>query len=188
MENENKSWIDLLKYPILILSIVLGLILMNLFLDIDFKRLTKISANSIEFSTDVNKATSELDERLKKLEIKMSEIDNNTKTDTTESFAARNVKETQVVSDNIARLSFSNPDNKNDLTSTNLKDKEGYIWIGNVVNNNWSEIQLLDLNNNPVNVNLKNIEVNSSYRVKNNLSLRTRNLKAANIISGILTG
>jgi hypothetical protein len=172
MDNENKSWIELLKYPVLILSIVLGLILLDFFLDIDFTRLTKISTSSIEFSTDVNKATSELDDRLTKLELKMDELTKNNKTDTAESFTTRNIKETQIVSDNIAKLSFSNTDNKNDMTSTNLKEKEGYIWIGNYNNNSWSEIQLVDLNNNPINSNLKSIEINTSYRIKNNLSLR----------------
>jgi hypothetical protein len=175
------NWIELLKGPINIISVVFALWLATIFLEQDIKKIGFDGIEMREVQDRLNLTSQELSQikdnlkRINSLERRFRKEDSNKLSrlleDTMKKTIEFNAKipliETQTVSNSDATLAIPiGTKNK-----TYLKNKVGYMWIGNY-NNNWDSPRLRILNGNIINKSPNNIKINSRYKVIGNVYLR----------------
>ena len=125
--------LEMLKYPVMMITVIVGLVLAEWLLDIDVSRITKIGPQGIELVQETREhtsaAVSEVETKLKELTARMEALEK--KTDTSEFSLTR--KDTLLlraefdeVSDAVSQLSMS----QSKSTRTVLVGRQGYIFIG----------------------------------------------------------
>lgn len=179
--------LDLLKYPVLVLSILLAFILAEHFLGIDFSRLAKVGSTGLEFYEEVQEqnlsVSSEMENEIDALATKLEVIterlntlsaatDNDNPSDTInfEKALVENFLKTQSVSDQIAKFGTRKVNGKRIS-----KALEGYIFIGNFekATNAWSNTVLLSLEQKKINISPDDLRINEEiYKVGDNMVLR----------------
>ena len=167
------------KYPIMMISIVLGLILIECSLDIDFSeitdRITKIGPQGIELDHETRKhtsvAVSELERGLKELTARMEALEK--KADTVQVLRSPKLvsAEFDEVSDAVSQLSMS----QSKSTKTVLVGRKGYIFIGihNSTDGKWKRAILHhQYSNKPVTSAPNQLPVGGGFLVGTNMVLR----------------
>ncbi|NJK41167.1 MAG: hypothetical protein HC934_07100 [Acaryochloridaceae cyanobacterium SU_2_1] len=162
--NQNQ-WLEILKYPTLVFSMLLALIIARFTLGIQFGSVTEISKEGVKFEETASTALAEIDSRVSELETKAKEIQipNADKNKVmTQSFTA-----SQMVDNSTAQVALSSEKNRQDALV-------GYIWIGNYTpQKGWSEVNLAQpgtgakLGSQP-----SEIRVNATYIVQGNMVVR----------------
>lgn len=155
------TWIELLKYPILVFSIVLGLLAVKSWSILDLSRVTKISASGIEFESAISKALTQIEVRLASLETSLPK----STAQPTASMAAETAAASQTVSDSTARVSAL-------ATESGGAPIQGYIWLGNY-DGKWhpARLGLLDTGQ-PVDLAPDKMEVGTRYRALLNIIVK----------------
>ncbi|HQU72666.1 MAG TPA: hypothetical protein PKV71_13050 [Calditrichia bacterium] len=147
MEDRTSLVLNLAKYPIIVFSILIALVVAEAMLDIDFSRLTRISAGGIEFAEqrqETLEALSGIEERVnalwERVEVLEASSHGNISPQQILEIEQRTAEAAQMVSDETAKLA-RDPET---ASKTLLRGKSGYIWIGNwdSQNKTWSTVNL----------------------------------------------
>jgi hypothetical protein len=174
MDSNQSGIIPLLKYPVLILSILIAMVFARWVLGIDFSRLSKVGTGGVEFfekeqqiSTAMNAMEERLNEsliRIQNLEVKLNLPGAEQRSE------SQNFETTQRVSEETAQLARSASPGK----ETILKNRQGYIWIGNYNNSSqkWEQPQLATLEGQPPSRSPSEMVEGSQYTVLGNMVLR----------------
>ncbi len=181
-ESRNMNWIDLLRVPVIALSIVIALYLASEMLGIDFSKIKSIGTEGIrlrdEQSEDVSMITAELEERINYLMIQLEGIREikNIKEENLDKFIDDKYVELQTVSDEFADL--SKPNDRE--SGTIFKNDTGVIWLGNFYTDSskWVSIKLKKASDGleitASREKLDNLNIHDMYIVEDyNLILRT---------------
>ena len=177
MENKSKLVhivVELFKYPILVVFIVLGVIALKYSLGLEFGMVTEFSTNGLKFSERSNKATlkaiSELESKLNEVTVKIADIERRASlnADNERNVQLNAFSASQSVSDETANIAKLKP-------PTDGKDVEriiGYIWIGNY-NGQWERTTLANLSSGqPINIAPMKIQAGTKYTVLGNMVIR----------------
>ncbi len=129
MENKHAYFIEIFKYPILVFSIVLAVLILKVSLGLEFGVVTELSTSGLKFSEQSNqaalKAISELELKLGELSLKVEALEEGGHPES--AMVQNNFTATQEVSDStaaIARLTAGTQDSKPTVLT-------GYMFIGN---------------------------------------------------------
>lgn len=168
------NWNELLKYPIIVGSILIALIGAKYLLDFDISRATKIGAGGIEFSKQQERtsdATQELDRQLKeaiaRIEILEKRLDDPSN-QINENERRQIIEEAaQEVSPAVAMLSKSAAQGGKSL----VYRTSGYIWIGNY-KDKWQKPVLIGLDGQVINKSPTSINVGEEYTTRGNMVIR----------------
>ncbi len=190
-KTSEKNWkghlIDLIKYPILVFSIVIAIVVLKLFLGLEFGVVTELSTSGLKFAERSNdttlKAITELETslndatvRIESLEQQLTDLKNNSGETLTsnpdndieaENYNLKAFSAAQFVSDSTANIAS---------LRSGLEQKTeklvGYIWIGNY-QNKWQKMNLVWGDNGRI-VDIKPQEMvpGTSYNVLGNMVLR----------------
>ncbi|MDL2256969.1 hypothetical protein LJC06_02030 [Bacteroidales bacterium OttesenSCG-928-I14] len=188
-QKQSVSYPDLLKYPVITICIVLGIIGLNKCAGIKFDklidRITKISSGGLEFESNATKAVGELDMEISQLKFTLDSLiaQNNTsyvssgnkptKAEielTAYKETSKKLQKTEIAGSTIARLSILN-----DKYETTLNGEKGFIWLGGYRSDvGWlSEPILSTINDNSkITSNPNDIAKNQNYLLTQNIRLR----------------
>jgi len=175
MADEKKvEWKELLKYPILGVTIVFCLWLAKVLCILDVSNISKIGTDGVEFRDRTEKLAAQVapfENRIKVLEVALETILNNKDTSTT--VAVRNTilekpEELQLASDKATQIS-----EMKEVTS-NTKVLEGWIWLGNYEKSRkaWSTLLLNEVDKSTVPT---KIDTMVTYTLDGNMILRSEN-------------
>lgn len=174
MEGNKSGYVELLKYPVLVLSILLALIAMKFTLGLEFGMLTEFSTSGLKFSEKSNQATleaiTELEARIEDLSARLESVEAGDEaapalsgTEKSKAFS-----KTQSVSDataNIARLTAAASDDA-------IPRLTGWMWIGDF-NGKWSKTSLVNLGTGqPITITPSEMQAGTEYRVLGNMVVR----------------
>jgi len=139
-KNHNPIYLELLRYPVVVMSILLGLVGANWLLGLELSRITEFGPSGVKLSEvreDAAFAAADLEQRLDAALARIDSLEMRLDTSTPRSGALTSVSEP---SEAVARLSRAT-----DEAGTVLKGKQGFIWIGNfdASSGEWSEQNLL---------------------------------------------
>jgi hypothetical protein len=167
--DEKSNVVELLKYPITILSILLALIAARYFLGITFGAVAEVSASGVKFSQDakgeiaslaaqLNSATAAIEE-LRKQSPQHAEL--------TPKAQSALFEASQTVSNQTAQVAKLQAD-----PGTDSPKSKGYIWIGDY-GNDWARVKLAPVDSNdPIKVAPAQIVAGSEYKVLGNMVVR----------------
>jgi hypothetical protein len=174
MEQKTATFIELLKYPVLVFSIVLALVILKFTLGLQIGVLTEVSTDGLKFSAENNRATvealTELETKVNDLSQRLLAMEGGERSPLHSPPPAKieASSTTQTVSDataSIAKLRTQLPEAKQDALA-------GWIWIGNY-NGSWSKPTLAMLNTGqPLDLKPDQIVVGSEFRVLGNMVIR----------------
>jgi hypothetical protein len=130
---EQRTWIELLKYPIIILTVLLAAIAARYTLGIEFGRVTEISKEGIKFEQAAGVEIVDLASKVSSLTITVDELRKNSPANQTLSPQAETdiFEAAQTVSDPTAKLASG-------LTNAAFEKSRGFIWIGDY-KDGWSK-------------------------------------------------
>jgi hypothetical protein len=169
MSNEKSAYVELLKYPIVILSILLALIVAKHALGITFGPVKEITKNGVSFDTEVkggmadlssrlNEATKEIDELRKLVPVPANQAD---------AIKASVSVAAQTVSEQTAQLS------KLSVSSADSTTTRGFMFIGNYDGSTWSEEKLASPDTGqPIATPPDQIQPGSIFKVTDNMVVR----------------
>lgn len=163
--------LKLLKYPIMTISVVVGLILARWSLDIDFSRMTKIGPQGMEFDNNTRESavgvTSELDAKLKELSLRIETLEGKTDSVDVKSQTTAKLNE---VSDQVSQLSMS----QSKFTKTVFSGRKGHIFIGQYDSTaGWNQaVFLIQDSGQPVTSAPEQLPVGGRFLVRTNMVLR----------------
>ena len=173
MNEKISQYPQLLKYPILVVSIILGLLAAKFLLGIRFERLTEIGPHGIKFAEQAQAtagAISDLEGRLNEalLEIeflkeRIGQPVEQTAEQQSQLFVAK-----QRISDQTIKIlePFLEKEGKD------LPRLEGFIWLGHI-NGNWEKPVLADLESGkPVRIAPEEIHPGTEYRIAYSVKIR----------------
>lgn len=173
MAEKNSTLVEMLKYPVLVFSIVAALVVAKYLLGVEFGVITEVSTQGVKFA-EQSRATVEalanleasLNEslvRIQALEKHVQASPAETKRVESEAFSAA-----QTVSDATATIARLNEA----AVSGGAERMIGYIWIGNY-NRQWNSIKLGNLDTGqPIELPPQEIEPGTEYKVLGNMVLR----------------
>lgn len=177
MEQQKNLWLQLLQYPILILSIILGMALISFLFQIDFSRLSKVGPEGIEFyeerERDISGAFSELETRTNDLAAKVAFLESRLAEADQDSLRRREIEHfeaTQTTSIKTAQLSRLPSANRELL----LTGQTGYIWIGDWGKGlkNWQRLTIVTPDGEDVLLSPDEILPGMQFRIRGNMVLR----------------
>ena len=171
---QKTAWIELLRYPVLVFSIVLALVALKYTLGLQIGVLTEVSTDGLKFSEESNQATleaiTEIESRMNDLSARLAAMEQQS-TDPVEAPPMARVEAspaTQTVSDataSIAKIRTHLPEAKKDAI-------RGWIWMGNF-DGSWSKPTLAMLNTGqPLDLEPEKIVAGSEFRVLGNMVIR----------------
>lgn len=169
MSDKYKLALELLKYPILIISIFVALWAAKHILGLRIDRITDLGPSGIKIQIDTNTAIIALESKLDGLSSKVNSLENYVKVPDKEKKEIQTLafEQSQTVSDKTATLSVST-EQLTKLTQ-NLK---GYMWIGNY-DNNWDVVKLAYPDTGqPITIPPSEIIGNTEYKVLGNMVVR----------------
>lgn len=173
MSEEKKSfpWVELLKYPITIFSLLLALAASKSMLGLQFGPVTEVGPGGIKFSQE---ARAEIADIASKLNGALAEIEILKKAkpvaQANDDLARKEVfAATQTVSDQTAALANVARDQNPNAKALH----KGYIWIGDF-NGTWSKTMLGSPSNNdvPVKVSPEKLPLSATYTTLGNIVVR----------------
>lgn len=175
-DKESKSpslWLDLLRYPVLALSIVLAVIALKHFLGLEFGPVTELGTQGVKFA-EQSKATleaiAELEANLNEAMVRIEAIE---KEDGKSVTASNQVEReaasaAQTVSDTTAQLA-----RLQSAKRPSGKRLKGYIWIGNYNAEGWEQVMLAGLDTGqPIQIPPDRVVEGTSYTTLGNIVLR----------------
>jgi hypothetical protein len=175
MDSKWSELIPLLKYPVLIFSILIAMVFARWILGIDFSRLSKVGAGGVEFFEEkeqqISAAMSAMEERLNESRLRIQNLEEKLNLqDVTKRIESQNFEATQRVSEEVAQLSRSADPAKD----TVFKNKQVYIWIGNYnrQTQKWEQPQIATLDGQPPSQSPREMAAGSQYTVLGNLQMR----------------
>ena len=136
-DTSNAAWIDLARWPVAVLSVLLALIAGKHLLGIGFGNIAEISAEGVKFEKAAGKEIAELSSKLNGALEAIEQL-KSAQPSRVENAASRAavVEASQTVSDQAAKLAdVSGADKRNAIV-------RGYIWIGDFNGNDWQRIKL----------------------------------------------
>lgn len=169
MENR-QIVIELLKYPILVLTIVLSLLTLKHCAGLQFGVLTKVGPGGAEFAQQTQateNAVSELEARLNETQVRLAALEMQSKPSTAETRRVETEADSaaQIVSDATAQIAVLR-------RSTSGVSTAGYIWIGNY-KQKWQPAKFARLDTGqPVEIPPMQMTQGTQYRVLGNMVLR----------------
>lgn len=139
-KNRNPTYLELLKYPVVVVSILFGLVAADWLLGLELSRITELGPSGVKLSEvreDTALAAADLEERLDAALARIDSLEMRLDSSDPKSGALTSVSEP---SEAVARLSRSTGE-----AGTVLNGKQGFIWIGDYDANigKWSEQNLL---------------------------------------------
>ena len=165
--------VELLKYPVMIFTIVLALIIMKFLFGLEFGVVTELSTEGVKFS-EQSKATvsalAELEARVEELNLRAEALEKQTPTSAVAETRVRSeaFSLAQTVSDATAKVSRIGEER----ARGRAKPLRGYIWIGDF-DGQWQKQQLLRLDTGqPVELRPEQILNGTEYRVRGNIVIR----------------
>ncbi len=174
METKGNHLVELIKYPVLVFSIVLALILLKYSLNLEFGMITEVSTDGLKFSEKSNKealkAIAGLELRLNDLSVRINSIEdrdseNGVDADQIEFKAFTASQEVSDATANIAQLSPP-------IQGKQSEALAGWMWIGNYTDE-WSKTPLAHIDTGqPIKIALTNMQVGTEYKVLNNMVVR----------------
>lgn len=140
MAETQGSWVELLKYPVAIFSVLIALIIGRHALGISFGAVSEISADGVKFSQEAKGELTDLASKLNGALAAIEELKKHPQfaQDGSTGIEAAVTEAAQTVSDQTAQFSRL-PQDTNGGASP-----QGYIWIGNY-RNGWSAVKLASL-------------------------------------------
>ena len=174
MKNNTESRIELMKYPVLVFSIVIALIILKLSLGLEFGMITELSTDGLKFSEKSNKATlesiTELETKLNDSVVRIAalekEINKNEKIG--QSTQSKAFSASQIVSDATATIANLRPK----IEGKDIAKVIGYIWIGNF-ENKWGKTTLAKLDTGqPISLSPMQMQIGTEYKVLGNMVVR----------------
>lgn len=175
----DKFW-EVLKGPATVFSILIALWIAKSILGFDVSEIgpegikVRKMENKIDLtSTEVTKMRDEIN-KIKNIEETMSFLAQQSENYKKElekkvrELEEKNFRDTQLVSDEQAQ--FAKPIEKKNKTL--LKDKIGYMWIGNYSNGKWDDTRLRKLDGSTISYDPEKIELNSEFTTIGNIYLR----------------
>jgi hypothetical protein len=168
MPEENNTRTELLKYPILVGSVLLALIIAKWTIGFDLDKVSKIGF--VEFKEESNAALVSLEGDLRKLEERVRAHDTLIGEGDTLSpaIAQRVIEAGQTVSDQTAELS-----DVRRIESGSGRKMRGYIWIGNKRGGTWERMQLRPVNDGAPIADISGVLPGTAFKVRGNMVLRT---------------
>ncbi len=174
MSDNNSGMVELLKYPVLVFSIVIALVIARYLLDLEFGVITEFSTDGIKFSEKSNATTLqaiiELEEKLNNLAVRLEEVEQNgppTSMDVSVAKAAA-FSASQTVSDATAKMA----ELRSEIPGGEDKRISGWIWIGNY-DQEWSKSSISKLGvGQPVTMAPQKMKVGTEYKVLGNIVIR----------------
>ncbi|KAA3619422.1 MAG: hypothetical protein DWQ05_01505 [Calditrichaeota bacterium] len=177
MEERKNILLQLLQYPMLILSIILGMALISFLFQIDFSRLSKVGPEGIEFYEDrereISGVFSDLETRMNELASKVEFLESRLAEPEQEKLLQRAIEqfeETQITSTKTAQLARSSSQAKESL----LAGRSGYIWIGDWGEKNkaWQRLTIVQVEGEEIRLEPEAILPGMKFRVSGNMVLR----------------
>jgi len=172
-KSEGGSYLELLRYPVIVASVLAGVIVANWFLALDLSRITEVGPSGIklqETREEASVAISELEARLDETAARVSAVEE--QIEASGGVARKKmVSEVSESSDAVASLSRA----INDREGTLLEGREGYIWIGNykAATHGWDRQNLLQVDSRlPVERPPSQLAKGSQFRLAINTVLR----------------
>ena len=173
METRSTHLIELAKYPVLVLSIVLALIILKYSLDLEFGMITEVSTDGLKFSKKSNKAAleaiTELELKLNDLSVRLSSIENKDTSDSSvEQIKAETFFASQEVSDATATIAKLSPP----IQGTKSETLIGWMWVGNY-DNEWIKTPFARIDTGqPLEVGPVRMQAGTEYKVLGNMVIR----------------
>lgn len=170
-ENKKNVYLELLKYPVMVFSILFGLVGGSWMLGLDFSRITEVGPTGIrlaEVREDAALAVTDLEERLDDALARIQALEE--QQGPGEAIIKPVYSTVSEPSDAVARLSRSV-----DETGTLLKGKSGYVWIGDydVDTERWTQQNLLHVDDRtPFDKPVAAMARGSQYRIGVNTYMR----------------
>ncbi len=165
------SSMELWKYPVIVGSIVIGLLLADWWLGIDMSRVVEVGPNGLrlaEVREDAASAAASLEARLDEAMARIAELEASTAEPDTPRIEP--IRETNAPSDAVARLSRAT-----DESGTLLKGKRGWTWIGDYdpETDEWEKPNLLQLDDGiPYTGKMTELSPGRQFRIARNMYLR----------------
>lgn len=184
MENKHTYLLELVKYPVLVFSIVLALVVLKYALGLQIGVLTEVSTSGVKFSEQSNQATltaiTELESKLADLSAKVSAIEErgpllganeSGAEETSRSWDSEAFRASQTVSDETAKIAkISNK--YYEKSEQKVERLKGWMWLGDY-SDTWSKTTIASLNSGqPIDMAPQNIVVGTDYRVLGNMVVR----------------
>lgn len=173
MPKSDSLIIELTKYPVIVLSIVIGLIIVKYSLDIEFGMITELSTDGLKFSEKSNKATlealTELESTINDISIRLNILEKGSAPSSeTAKARAEAFFASQAVSDATAKIA----ELSNEIPGAKEKFNSGWIWIGNF-DQIWSKTTISQLNTGqPIDIAPEDMKVGTEYKVLGNMVIR----------------
>jgi hypothetical protein len=171
MSISQSSVIELAKYPVLVLSIVVGLVVVKHSLGLEFGVVTEVTTDGLKFSEQSNTATVEamadletrLNDALARLEtLEAGASDGEVDSSLKASWIS------QAVSDKTAKLAELG----SEIEGIEQKKVRGWVWLGNF-DKEWSPATLAPLTTGqPVTIAPDTMQTGTEYKVLGNMVLR----------------
>lgn len=167
--------VELLKYPVLVFSIVLALVILKYAMHLEIGMLTEVSTDGLKFSAESNKATleaiTELESRLGDLTVRVNTLEKvETPADgvTRQATKLQAISATQTVSDATATIARLTPKLPGDADEQLV----GWMWIGNY-RRSWDKPTLAALDTGqPIAMAPQDIVIGSEFRALGNMVVR----------------
>jgi hypothetical protein len=170
MAEERSNYMELLKYPITVFSILLALIIAKYTLGISFGPISEVGPGGVKFSQETNAKLADLEGKLNGV---LVEIDALRKTasleDTTKrpQIEAEIFEATQTVSDQTAQLASLST-----VKQTSGTSQRGFLWIGDY-SNKWDRARLGSLDTGqPITLPPDKLQPGTEYKVLGNMVVR----------------
>jgi hypothetical protein len=140
-----QALVELLKYPVVVFSILIALVIAKHLLDINFGQVTKVSESGVEFAQVSSNQIADLDSRLRAVEAGMGKVTASIPQKSVQTAIAESVQEARHTvspqSAQLAKLSAA-------LAATGPAGSapmtlKGFMWIGDY-SGKWDRVRLLD--------------------------------------------
>jgi hypothetical protein len=173
MPEKSNHTVELLKYPVLVLSILVALVALKFILGFEFGFVTEVSTQGIKFAEQSQatlEALAQLEVRVSESEVRIGAVEENLQAPAAEVKRVESKVDmaAQRVSDATAKIAHLR------TATPHIKEAplRGYIWIGNY-DTAWDSPRLARLDNGqPIEMPPKQIQPETRYRVLDNLIVR----------------
>lgn len=174
MSDNNSQLIELLKYPILVFSIVLALIIVRHALDLEFGVVTEVSTEGLKFSEKSNDATlkalMELETKLNEMAVRLDRMED--PMDSSPESMAEVWDQTFVVSQTVSDATANIAQLNKQVKAEGNTVLSGWIWIGNY-SDNWSKASIASLaTGQPIDLDPTKMQPGTEYRTLGNMIVR----------------
>ena len=143
MSDTRKAVLELLKYPILVFSILVAIIILKVSLGLEFGPVTEVGSQGVKFA-EQGKATlealAELEAKVNEAAVRLEALENpgDEREDSRAQVQSKAFSASQTVSDATAQVARL----QNESGGSDREVPRGYIWIGNYQGNSWERAMI----------------------------------------------